>query len=151
MAIQIRPARPSDAPVIIEYNRRMAEETEGKALDRAVLTAGVERALADPAKGRYFVGEEDGEVLGQMMVTWEWSDWRNGWFWWIQSVYVRADARRKGVFKGLYDHVCRTAKETADVIGIRLYVDRDNQAAQKTYARLGMEVTEYLVMEQYPL
>lgn len=151
MALVIRPAIPADAPVLVEYNRRLAEETEGKALDQALLRPGVERALADPAKGRYFVGQEDGEVLGQMMVTYEWSDWRNGWIWWIQSVYVRPDARRKGVFKALYNHVYRTAKESADVIGLRLYVERDNHGAQKTYVRLGMEVTEYLVLERYPL
>jgi len=148
MALVIRKGTPADAPVIIDYNRRMAQETEGKRLDDAVLTAGVMRALADPAKGIYFVGQEDSEVLGQMMITWEWSDWRNGWFWWIQSVYVRGDARRKGVFKALFEHVCQAAKQSEDVIGIRLYVDRHNEAAKKAYLRLGFVITDYDMLEQ---
>src|SRR5262245_53938369 len=112
MPLVIRQAGPADAPVIVEYNQQMAQETENKELDRAILLPGVEKALRDPAKGRYFLAVDGSETLGQMMITYEWSDWRNGWIWWIQSVYVRADARRRGVFKALYDHVCTTAKQT---------------------------------------
>src|SRR5581483_9730934 len=151
MPIVIRAAAPGDAEVITEYNRLMALETEHKALDRAVLERGVRAALADPARGRYVVAEDEGRVVGQLMVTYEWSDWRNGWFWWVQSVYVAAAARRRGVFRQLLAHVQAEARRAPDVIGIRLYVERENHAAQATYRGLGLEVTNYLVMEQCPL
>jgi GNAT superfamily N-acetyltransferase len=151
MPLLIRRAVPGDARILVEYNRRMARETEGKDLSMEVLGAGVAAALADERKALYFVAEEDGAVLGQMMITREWSDWRNGWIWWIQSVYVRADARRRGVFRALYEHVHETACRAADVIGLRLYVERENQIAQRTYLNLGMEATSYLVFERCPL
>jgi ribosomal protein S18 acetylase RimI-like enzyme len=151
MPIEVRRATPADAAVIVEYNRRLARETEGKELDLAVLSAGVAAALADPARALYFVAEDGGEVVGQLMVTTEWSDWRNGWMWWIQSVYVRADARRSGVFRGLYEHLVAAARRDPAVIGLRLYVERENHAAQETYSRLGMSRTEYLLFERYPL
>jgi GNAT superfamily N-acetyltransferase len=111
----------------------------------------VKAGLADPDKCRYFLAEDAGAVVGQMAVTREWSDWRNGWFWWIQSVYVRADARRRGVFRTLFDHVRQAASSDPEVIGLRLYVDRDNHAAQQTYLRLGLIETGYLIRERYPL
>ncbi len=151
MPLTVRRAEPSDAPVLVEYNRLLALETEGKTLDPAVLTAGVAAGLADPEKALYFVAEESGDILGQLMLTREWSDWRNGWIWWIQSVYVRADARRRGVFRLLYAHVHAAALADPQVIGLRLYVEHENHAAQKTYAQLGMERTSYLVLERYPL
>ena len=151
MPLVIRKAGPADAPVIVEYNQLLAEESEGKKLDRAVLGPGVEKGLSDPAKCQYFLALDGAEVLGQMMITYEWSDWRNGWIWWIQSVYVRADARRRGVFKALYDHVSQTAKQSGEVAALRLYVDCHNEVAKKTYARLGMELTEYVVLERCPL
>lgn len=151
MPLTVRNAVPSDTAVLVEYNRRMALETEGKALDPAVLTAGVAAGLADPEKARYFVAEDQGDVVGQLMLTREWSDWRNGWIWWIQSVYVRADARRRGVFRALYAHVHAAAVADPEVIGIRLYVEHENHAAQQTYVQLGMERTSYLVLERYPL
>src|SRR5262245_1410252 len=129
----VRPAVPADAPVIADYNLRLARETEHRSLDPAVLARGVDRVLADPARGRYFVAEEGGRVVGQLLLTYEWSDWRDGWIWWIQSVYVQADARRGGVFRALYDHVARSAEEGPDVVALRLYVERDNHAAQATY------------------
>src|SRR5579885_3015090 len=136
MPLTVRRATPDDLAVIVDFNRRLAEESEGKALDRAVLTAGVAAALADPSgKGPYFLAEDGGEVVGQMQVTFEWSDWRNGWFWWIQGVYVRAGSRRRGVFRALYDHVSRAAREEPGVIGLRLYVERDNVAAQQAYLK----------------
>jgi GNAT superfamily N-acetyltransferase len=147
----VRRATPADAPVLVEYNREMALETEGKVLDPAVLTAGVAAVLADPHKGAYFVAELDGAVVGQLSVTTEWSDWRNGWLWWIQSVYVRADARRRGVFRALYEHVYQAAREDPQVIGLRLYVERDNRSAQETYLRLGMVWANYLILQRYPL
>ncbi len=102
----------------MEYNRRLAEESEGKALDLAVLTAGVAAALADPErKGPYYLAVEGGAVLGQLQITFEWSDWRNGWFWWIQSVYVRAEDRRRGVFRSLYQHVVDLGRRDGGVVG----------------------------------
>ncbi len=147
----IRQAGPADAPTIVEYNRRLAEETEGKALDPAVLAAGVAAALADPdRKGPYYLAVEGGAVLGQLQITFEYSDWRNGWFWWIQGVYVRSEDRRRGVFRSLYRHVVELAR-AAGVVGIRLYVERDNHAAQRTYKELGMEETAYRMLERSPV
>jgi ribosomal protein S18 acetylase RimI-like enzyme len=173
----IRPARLDDADVIREFNRLMALETENKTLDPAILKAGVEAMLHDANKGRYFVAEipphpqplspggerggkqpphpqplspggERGEIVGQLGITLEWSDWRNGNFWWIQSVYVAKETRRHGVFRKLYEHVRRAAKADSSVIGIRLYVEHDNAAAQATYRKMGMAMTGYQVMEE---
>jgi GNAT superfamily N-acetyltransferase len=151
MPTAIRRATTTDAPVIVEFNRRLAQESEGKTLDAEVIAAGVRAGLADPRKALYFVAEAEGSVVGQMMITFEWSDWRNGWVWWIQSVYVRADFRRRGVFRALYEHVAGLARQDPEVIGLRLYVERDNHAAQQTYLRMGMQWTSYLVLERYPL
>ena len=147
----VRRATPADTELIVDFNRLLARESEGKELDPDLLRAGVAAGLADPAKALYFVAEEAGTVVGQMMITTEWSDWRNGWFWWIQSVYVRPEARQRGVFRALYEHVGQLARTDPTVIGLRLYVDRENHAAQQTYQRLGMEWTNYLVLEKYPL
>lgn len=147
----IRRATPADAALVTDFNLRLALESEGKALDRALLSAGVAAALADPGKALYFLAEEGGTVVGQTMVTTEWSDWRNGWFWWVQSVYVVPPARRSGVFRALYEHVHQAARADPAVVGLRLYVEQDNHAAQGTYSRLGMTRTGYLVFERYPL
>ena len=151
MPLTIRRGRPADADVVADFNRLLALESEGKSLDRAILARGVRAVLGDPARGLYFLAELDGAVVGQLMLTYEWSDWRNGWIWWIQSVYVRGDARRRGVFRALYEHAVAEAQAQPDVVGLRLYVERDNQAAQQTYLRLGMSPTGYLVLEKYPL
>jgi ribosomal protein S18 acetylase RimI-like enzyme len=151
MPIQVRRTTAADAPIVVEFNRRLAQESEGKALDINLLEAGVAQALADPKKAVYFLAEKDGQVVGQIMFTTEWSDWRNGWFWWIQSVYVRREFRRQGVFRALFQHVADVAKQDPSVIGLRLYVDHDNQAAAETYRRLGMKETSYFVLEKYPL
>ncbi len=151
MTIRIRTATPADVEVVCEFNRRLALETEAKQLDLARLRRGVAALLADQGRGCYFLAEEDGSVLGQMAVTYEWSDWRAGNFWWLQSVYIAAEARRRGLFRALLGHVQAEARRAPDVIGIRLYVERDNHAAQATYRALGLEPTGYLVMEQYPL
>src|SRR6185312_16284849 len=100
--------------------------------------------LADPRKSVYFIAEEGGLPVGQIMYTTEWSDWRNGWFWWIQSVYIRHEARRRGVFRALFEQVLAAARADAEVIGLRLYVERENQVAQETYRRLGMEAAGYM-------
>ena len=151
MPLSLRQAVAADAPVIAEYNRLLAEETEGKQLDPAELAAGVAACLAEPHKGIYFLAEDPPDVLGQLCITFEWSDWRNGWLWWIQSVYVRQDARRRGIFRALYDHVRRAAENDPEVIGLRLYMEQDNHAARQTYLRLGMKPTSYVVFEQFPL
>ncbi len=151
MTIRIRTATPADLEIICEFNRRLALETEGKQLDLPLLRRGVATLLAEPARGCYFVAEEDGAVIGQLAITYEWSDWRAGNFWWLQSVYVAASARRRGVFRLLLSHVQAEARRATDVIGVRLYVERDNHTAQATYHALGLEPTSYLVMEQYPL
>lgn len=145
----IRRGLPGDEAVISEFNRRLAQETEGKHLDPETLRAGVQAALTDPNRGVYFVAcNGQGEIVGQLMITLEWSDWRNGWRWWIQSVYVRADHRRQGVFRALFNHVVQEARRRSDVACLRLYVEQENQAAQKTYQRLGMSATGYLVLER---
>ncbi len=151
MSRTVRPATPADGATVVAYNAALALETEGKRLDPATLAAGVAAALADPAKGYYTVVEDGGAVVGQCLVTLEWSDWRNGWFWWIQSVYVVPTARRTGVFRDLYRHLEADAAARPDVIGIRLYVERDNARAQATYASLGMAEEPYNLMVRYPL
>jgi ribosomal protein S18 acetylase RimI-like enzyme len=145
--MSIRAARAEDAAVVAEFNAAMALETEHKRLDAGTLRAGVEHAIANPEVARYFLAEAGGAVVGQLMVTMEWSDWRNGTFWWIQSVYVRPEFRSRGVFKALYRHVERLAREGRDVRGLRLYVERENAPAQEVYRRLGMRDAGYLVYE----
>jgi GNAT superfamily N-acetyltransferase len=151
MDITVRRALAADMPVVSEFNRRMALETEGKRLDPEVLAAGVAAILNDPLRGTYYLAEHGGEVVGQLSITLEWSDWRNGWFWWIQSVYVREDARRHGVFRALYDRVYQAARDDPSVIGLRLYVERENLSAQQTYAGLGMEPMSYVMFQRWPL
>jgi GNAT superfamily N-acetyltransferase len=151
MALTVRPAVPSDAAIVVEFNCLLAQESEGKVLDPAVVAPGVQALFADPHKGCYFVAEQDGEVVGQLGLTYEWSDWRNAWMWWIQSVYVRPEARRRGVFRALYEHVRQAALRDPQVTGLRLYVERQNHTAQRTYYSLGMGDTGYFVLEHYPL
>jgi len=143
----VRAAALSDLEFIVDSNARIAEETERRVLDRALLVPGVRALLSDPGKGRYFIAEESGRPLGQLMYTTEWSDWRNGDFWWIQSVYVRTEARRRGVFSLLYRHLDSLARATAGVCGIRLYMESHNKAALAAYTRLGMLDSGYQVLE----
>lgn len=151
MSVTIRRAAAADKPVLVAFNSQIAWETEHKRLDPAVLAAGVRAVLADPARGFYTVAELEGQVVGQMMITFEWSDWRNGWFWWIQSVYVHESARRGGVFRSLYRAIEAQAAADPTVIGLRLYFERDNVRAHATYQALGMSDTAYGMMEVYPL
>ncbi len=145
--IQYRDARHSDAPSIVDFQIAMASETENFALDRATCTRGVDAVFADSSRGRYFVGEADGNVVASLLITSEWSDWRDGVVWWIQSVYVRPEFRRRGVYAGLYDHVKRMAEKQRSVKGIRLYVDKRNTPAQEVYRRMGMNGDHYQVFE----
>lgn len=146
--MQIRPATLKDLPTIVEFNRLLALETESIELSVAVLTDGVRAALLDPHKARYFVAEIDGQIVGQLMHTREWSDWRNGDIWWLQSVYVVASARRQGVFRALVEHVTQLAQSTPDVVGLRLYVEEHNDRAAATYDRLGLAEAGYVVRER---
>lgn len=146
--MQIRPAALEDLPTIVEFNRLLALETESIELSVAVLTDGVRAALLDPHKARYFVAEIDGQIVGQLMHTREWSDWRNGDIWWLQSVYVVASARRQGVFRALVEHVTQLAQSTPDVVGLRLYVEEHNDRAAATYDRLGLAEAGYVVRER---
>src|SRR5437773_10518567 len=119
-AVHVRSARPADAPIIADFNIRMAEETEGLVLKELVINTGVRAVFTDPSRGEYFVAEIDGRVVGCLMITHEWSDWRNGDIWWIQSVFVHADFRRRGVFSALYQHAANAAR-AAKAVGARLY------------------------------
>ncbi|CAN5234299.1 GNAT family N-acetyltransferase [soil metagenome] len=151
MPLSLRSATPADATIITEFNRRLAWESEAKTLDTPTLLAGVTACLNDPAKGFYTVAELNGEIVGQTLITLEWSDWRNGWFWWIQSVYVREDARGSGVFKALFEHLKQAATTDDEVIGLRLYVEAENAKAQAVYKKLGMTETGYGLLELFPL
>jgi ribosomal protein S18 acetylase RimI-like enzyme len=148
MNLQIRDATAADVAVIVSNNAAMAFETEHRTLDPAIVGPGVATVLADRSHGRYFLAVDATDaVVGQLMVTYEWSDWRNGQFWWIQSVYVAPASRRAGVFRALYAHVERLALESDRVCGLRLYVETDNVAARRTYERCGMRDAGYRVME----
>lgn len=143
----IRPAALADVDTLAAFNVAMALETEALALDPDTVRRGVAAVIADREKGSYRVAERDGKVIGQLMITREWSDWRCGWWWWIQSVYVAPEARRDGVYRALYRSVIDDADRAGDVRGIRLYVERDNVRAQRAYEALGMERGKYLVYE----
>jgi ribosomal protein S18 acetylase RimI-like enzyme len=145
--IIIRRGTIADAATIADFNAAMALETEQLTLDRDTLDAGVRAALRDESKAVYFLAEIAGHVVGQLMITHEWSDWRNGPLWWIQSVYVHQDHRRRGVFRALYAHAREQAKR-AGAVGVRLYVEENNHLGQATYRSLGMEMTHYRVMEE---
>lgn len=147
MSLEIRTAGAEDGPVIVEFNTLMAQETEGRTLDPKTIRRGVETALADPARGQYYLARLDGQVVGQTLITFEWSDWRNGEFWWLQSVYVREDMRGRGVFKALFNHVVDLARARPDVCGVRLYMEHHNEKAWAAYTRLGMGQTHYRLFE----
>jgi GNAT superfamily N-acetyltransferase len=146
--IQVRDATPDDHAVIVEFSLGLALETEGKILDPFVLAQGVTTALAEPDRLRFWVACRDDRVVGQAAITREWSDWRNGWIWWLQSVYVAADMRSQGVFRLIYGHIRKAAQAESDVLGLRLYVEENNTRAQATYLALGMEPGGYLVYEE---
>ena len=145
--VSIRDATSADAAIIADFNASLAFESEGMRLDPELVGPGVKALLRDPSKGRYWMAEAAGRIVGQIMVTYEWSDWRNGMIWWIQSVYVHGDYRRSGVFSALYRYVESLARQDAQVCGIRLYVEHENARAQRTYESLGMNMTDYRVMQ----
>ncbi|MCC6642503.1 MAG: GNAT family N-acetyltransferase [Deltaproteobacteria bacterium] len=147
-ATAVREARPSDVERLVSFNLAMAKESESLALDPATLRAGMTSLLSDPTRGRTFVVEEAGEVVATLMLTTEWSDWRNGWFWWIQNVYVHPGHRRRGHYRRLHEHVRDLAAGEPDVHGLRLYVECENDGARQTYDRLGMVETRYRLYEE---
>ena len=144
--IRVRSARPDDTATIAEFNRRLAWETEKIRLDPSVIHAGVTAMLADAAKGRYFVAIFEERVVGQIMHTFEWSDWRNGLLWWIQSVYVDPEFRGRGVLRALFEHL-RDEAVRNEGVGLRLYVENENHTAQEVYRKLGMSRAGYQVLE----
>jgi L-amino acid N-acyltransferase YncA len=145
--MQIREATVKDIPHLLDFQLKMALETENITLEISSLTLGVNRLFKDPTKGRYYVAEDNNEVIGCLMTTYEWSDWRNGTVLWIQSVYVSRDHRGKGVYKKLYEHIRQMVNEDPDLRGIRLYVDKNNAAAKEVYSNLKMNGEHYQVYE----
>lgn len=146
--IVIRDAGPGDAEFLVRGNASMALETELLSLDLDRLRAGVHALFEDPSRGRYYIAERSGRRAGQLMLTYEWSDWRNGVFWWIQSVWVEPEHRGRGVFRALYNHVRELALSTPGVCGLRLYVEKSNERARRTYLRCGMRQSEYDMFEE---
>ncbi len=146
--ITVRPATLADLEVLVRFNAAIAKETEGRNLDMKRLRKGTRAVLESSARGFYLVAETKAGVVGQLFVTYEWSDWRNGLFWWIQSVYVEPSVRGRGVYRALHAHVLSDARARGDVCGLRLYVEKENEAAQEAYTRLGMTRTPYRVYEQ---
>jgi GNAT superfamily N-acetyltransferase len=150
MAPVIRDATLSDHAFVVECNIQLALETEGKVLDPSVIRVGALAALRDPERLRYWVAEDPARNIriGQAAITREWSDWRNGWVWWFQSVYVTPEARGQGVFRALHQHIRACALAAPDVIGLRLYVEHQNHRAQQTYEALGLKPGGYHVYEE---
>jgi len=145
--IIIRNANKEDISKIVSFNSAMALETENKELESVIVTQGVAAVLNNNTLGQYFIAESDGVPIGQLMITKEWSDWRNAEFWWIQSVYIQPDHRKNNVYKKLYTEVLKSAKDSGKVCGVRLYVDKENIIAQKVYSKLGMNKSDYLFFE----
>jgi len=146
--VHVRSATLADQPAIVEFNLQLAAETEDKSLDRERLSRGVSALLGDATKGSYFVTEIDGRPAGQIMYTREWSDWRNGTIWWLQSVFVRAEWRGQGVLRQLFEHFAELAQNDPTVVGLRLYVDERNSSARQVYGRLGLDPAGYEVLER---
>ena len=145
--ITVRPAVAADIESIVDFNIALCRETEGRELDYSTVSNGVRRFVADPAMGRYFVALIDGGVVGQTAHTFEWSDWRNGRIWWIQSVYVHPSHRGNGVFSSLFAHIKQLGEMDEDCRGIRLYMESGNNIARQSYLRLGFGETGYEVLE----
>ena len=147
-SVNIRIAEVGDVGSLVEFNQAMARETEGKHLDPDTLRSGVEAVFGDEKKGFYVVTETGGRIVGGLMVTYEWSDWRNAWFWWIQSVYILPEARGQRIYSRMYDFVKIRAAEADNVCGFRLYVETENLNAQKVYAAVGMQASRYAMFEE---
>jgi len=143
----VRIANKKDISAIVEFQLLMASETENIELDKDTVLKGVNAVINDSSKGRYYVAEKKGKVIGSLLTTFEWSDWRNGTVLWIQSVYILAEFRRKGIYSNMYKHIKNLVLEDENLNGIRLYADKDNEAAHKTYRKLGMSPDHYVTFE----
>ena len=146
--VKVRPAAMGDLDALVRFNAAIAKETEGRTLDLERLRNGTRAVLESSERGYYLVAETDAVVVGQLFVTYGWSDWRNGVFWWIQSVYVEPSVRGRGVYRALHARVLGDARAHGGVCGLRLYVEKENEAAREAYTRLGMSLTPYRVYEQ---
>ena len=146
--MSIRLANRSEIDALVEFNQAMALETEGKRLSSAALRRGVSAVFDDPAKGFYVVAAGDEQIVGALMVTYEWSDWRDAWFWWIQSVYIRPEARGQHMYSRMYEFVRTMAQQAGNVCGFRLYVETENAHAQRVYETVGMSRSHYLMFEE---
>jgi ribosomal protein S18 acetylase RimI-like enzyme len=146
--IIVRNARKQDIPALTDFNIAMARETESKILSPAKVRAGMRAVIRRPDHGFYLVAELNGQIAGSLLVTREWSDWRNGVFWWIQSVYVPPEFRKRGIYRSLYDGVKERATGNPEVCGFRLYVAKNNRSAMAVYSKLGMSETEYRIYEE---
>jgi ribosomal protein S18 acetylase RimI-like enzyme len=147
MDYTIREATTTDVPVLVSFQQNMAKETEGLHLDPTIVTAGINNMLADPSKGKYYVATQNNLVAGCLMITNEWSDWRNGNVLWIQSVFIDPAHRGKNVYRKMYEHIQQMVLGSSALRGIRLYVDKSNKAAQAVYEKLGMNGEHYQVYE----
>lgn len=145
--MEIRKAKPSEINSIVAFQQKMAMETESLELDTAILTKGVQAVFDDSSKGIYYVAIKDEKTIASLLITYEWSDWRNGQVYWIQSVYVLPEHRGKGVYKQMYLHLKEEVEKSPNIRGLRLYVEKDNQIAQKVYAKLGMDGEHYKMFE----
>lgn len=145
--VSIRPSKPEDIKLLADFQLRLAAETESIELNREVASAGIKALFDDPGKGTYYVAVIASKIIGCYLITYEWSDWRNGMVWWLQSVYVLESHRQQGVFKHMYDHIIKTISQDPTIIGLRLYVDKSNSRAQKVYQSLGMNGDHYTVFE----
>jgi ribosomal protein S18 acetylase RimI-like enzyme len=146
--MNIRIANKEDADSLVDFNQAMALETEGRHLDGDILRRGVEAVFGDEKKGFYVVAEDAGRIVGGLMVTREWSDWRGAWFWWIQSVYILPEARGQRIYSRLYEFVKAEAAAAGNVCGFRLYVETENRHAQSVYKSVGMDASHYLMYEE---
>lgn len=145
--ISIRPAKFQEISILSDFQVNLAAETENILLDKNLVSVGIEALFIDPAKGVYYIAETEGTMIGCFLITYEWSDWRNGMVWWLQSVYVQESHRRKGVFKKMHAYLIDTISKDPEIIGLRLYVDKSNDRAQEVYRSLGMNGDHYTVFE----
>ncbi len=145
--IHVRLAKEKDIDYIVKFNKEMAFETEGITLSHQKLYDGVTAVFKDKNKGFYLVAESDGNLVGQALITFEWSDWRNAFFWWIQSVYVIPEYRRSGVLRSIFDQIKVISQQSSNVCGLRLYVEKNNFVAKKAYEKLGMKESHYDLYE----
>jgi GNAT superfamily N-acetyltransferase len=148
MSITIRLANAVDAGSLVDFNQAMALETEGKRLEPDKISNGVAAVFGDEKKGFYVVAESGSGIVGGLMVTYEWSDWRNAWFWWIQSVYILPEARGTKLYRQMYEFVKTRAADQGNVCGFRLYVETANAHAQKVYDAVGMSRSHYVMFEE---